>query len=109
MLVSPLASSTTPPTVFIGQEPSWRWVRSHQAYAASAASTCPATSIAIAASTWFQTSTCSPTFQGTAPSGSCTSAMEAAVWATCALESTPVDRRDHVERVHGAVVSGLCR
>ena len=24
-------------------------------------------------------------------------AMEAAVWATCALESTPVDRRDHVE------------
>jgi hypothetical protein len=65
-------------------------LRSHQEYAASAASTCPPTSIAIAASTWFQTSTCSPVVHGTAPSGSCTAAMDAAVWATCALDSTPV-------------------
>ena len=29
MLVSPLASSTSPATAFIGQEPSGRWVRRH--------------------------------------------------------------------------------
>ena len=34
-------------------------------------STSPATISAIAASTWFQTSTCSPTVHGTAPSASC--------------------------------------
>ncbi len=99
MLVSPLASSTSPATVFIAQEPSWRWLRSHQEYAASAASTSPATSSAIAASTWFQTSTCSPVVHGTAPSGSCIDAIEAAVWATCALDSTPVTDGIGWERV----------
>ena len=39
MLVSPLASSTSPATIFIGQEPSWRWVRRHHSNAFSAAST----------------------------------------------------------------------
>jgi hypothetical protein len=29
MLVSPLASSTSPATTFIGHEPSNRWVRRH--------------------------------------------------------------------------------
>ncbi len=39
MLVSPLASSTSPATVFIGQEPSWRWVRRHHSNADSADAT----------------------------------------------------------------------
>ena len=30
MFVSPLASATTPPISFIGQEPSSRWVARHQ-------------------------------------------------------------------------------
>ena len=30
MFVSPLASSTTPATTFIGQDPSARWVARHQ-------------------------------------------------------------------------------
>src|SRR4051795_9447443 len=89
MLTSPRSSSTRPPTTFIGKEPSARCIVGTHAYAASAASTCPPTSIAIAASTWFQTSTCSPTVQGTAPDGSCIAAIEAAVSATCAAVSTP--------------------
>ena len=43
----------------------------------------------IAASTWFQMSTCSPTVHGTAPHGSCMAAIEAALCATWAAESTP--------------------
>ena len=109
MLVSPLASSTSPPTIFIGQEPSWRWLRSHQAYAASAASTCPATSSAIAASTWFQTSTCSPVVHGTAPSGSCIEAIDAAVCGDLRAGQHAGHRRDRVGTGHGADVSGLRR
>ena len=112
MLVSPLASSTSPATVFIGQEPSCRWVRGapvvrrlgglhlHRRPAAPSR-----------ASTWFHTSMCSPTVHGTAPSASCIEAMDAAVCATCALVSTPATdgtggsgSRD----VHGGV-SGLRR
>ena len=37
----------------------------------------------IAASTWFQMSTCSPVVHGTAPHGSCIAAIAAAVSATC--------------------------
>ncbi len=43
----------------------------------------------MAASTWFQMSTCSPTVHGTAPQGSCMAAMAAALSATWAAESTP--------------------
>ena len=39
MLTSPRASSTTPPTIFIGQEPSARCIVGIQAKARSAAST----------------------------------------------------------------------
>ena len=56
------------PPIFIGQEPSRRWVRRTQAQARSAASYRPATSSAIAASTWFQTSVWPPTVHGIAPS-----------------------------------------
>ena len=45
--------------------------------ARSDASTWPPTSSAIADSTWFQTSVCSPTVHGTAPSGSCMAAIDA--------------------------------
>src|SRR3954453_633542 len=89
MFTSPRWSSTTPPTIFIGPEPSARCrVRTH-AYARSAASTWPPTSSAMAASTWFQTSVCSPVVHGIAPEGSCIAAMDAAVSATCAAVSTP--------------------
>ena len=77
MFVSPLASSTTPATVFSGQEPSRRWVRRTQAQARSTASCRPATSSAIAASTWFQTSVWPPTVQGIAPSRSWTASIAA--------------------------------
>src|SRR3954454_22980773 len=43
----------------------------------------------MAASTWFQMSTCSPTVHGTAPEGSCMAAIEAAVSATCSLVRMP--------------------
>ena len=89
MLTSPRSSSAAPLTIFIGHEPSARWMVGTQAYACSAASTWPPTSIAIAASTWFQMSTCSPTVHGTAPHGSCMAAMDAALSATSAAESTP--------------------
>jgi hypothetical protein len=38
MFVSVLASSTVPPTNFMGKEPSGRWVRATQSNAAAAAS-----------------------------------------------------------------------
>ena len=80
---------TSPTTISIGQDPSARWVRAHQSYARSAASTCPPTSIAIAPSTWFQTSVFSPGVQGTAPLGSCIAAIERAVSATCSAVRIP--------------------
>src|SRR4051794_4490997 len=75
MLVSPLASSTTPPTVFIGHEPSCRCVRRTHCHARSAASCRPVSRSAMAASTWFHTSVCPPTVHGIAPSGSWTASM----------------------------------
>ena len=89
MLVSPLWSSISPPTIFIGHEPSSRWVSRHHWNARSDASTWPPTSSAIADSMWFQTSVCSPTVHGTAPSGSCMAAIDAAVCSTCADVSSP--------------------
>src|SRR3954468_17216720 len=83
MLTSPRSSSALPATIFIGQEPSARCMVGTQSRACSAASTWPPTSIAMAASTWFQMSTCSPTVQGTAPHGSCIAAIAAAVSAPC--------------------------
>ena len=78
MLVSPLASSTSPATYFIGHEPSARWPASTHAKARSAAACSPATVSAIADSRWFQTSVCSPVVQGMAPSGSCMATIDAA-------------------------------
>src|SRR5687768_11302774 len=89
MFVSPLASSTVPPTSLSGTEPSWRWTVGTQAYARSAASTSPAATSAIAASTWFQTSVWPPGTQGIAPEGSCTATMLAAVALTSCAVSTP--------------------
>src|SRR6476469_1962657 len=89
MLVSPEGSSTAPSTIFIGHEPSARWVAQAHAYARSAASGCPPTSSAIADSRWFHTSVCSPGVQGTAPSGSCIAAIDAAVRATSTWLRTP--------------------
>src|SRR5687767_2201761 len=89
MLVSPLASSTASPMIFIGQEPSSRWFAAHHSYAASAAATSPPTSSAIAPSTWFQTSMCSPTAHGTPPSSCWTAAIAAAVSTTWAAWSSP--------------------
>src|SRR5215218_3989371 len=83
MLVSPLASSTTPPTVFNGHEPSRRWVRRTHCQARSAASSRPARSSAIADSTWFQTSVWPPTVHGTAPSGSWTASIARPDCVTC--------------------------
>src|SRR6478609_2709148 len=89
MLTSPRWSSTSPPTIFIGHEPSARCSVGTHAYARSAAATCPPASSAIAASTWFQMSVCSPIVQGTAPDGSCIAAIEAAVSATCSAVRMP--------------------
>ena len=93
MLVSPLASSTSPATYFIGHEPSGRWPDSTQAKARSAAPCSPATVRAIAASRWFQTSACPPTVHGMAPSGSCAATIEAAEAATCPEVSTACGSR----------------
>src|SRR5690606_26519732 len=89
MLVSAPSSAIAPSTNLIGQVPSGRWVVRHHSYARSAASTSPATSSAIAASTWFQTSTLSPTVQGIAPSASCIPTIVAAVRATSSAVRTP--------------------
>jgi hypothetical protein len=43
----------------------------------------------MAASTWFQMSTCSPVVHGTAPQGSCIAAIARAVSATCSEVSSP--------------------
>ena len=89
MLTSPRSSSGWPLTIFIGNEPSARWIVGIHAYARSAAVTWPPTSIAIAPSTWFQMSTCSPTVHGMAPHGSCIAAIDAAVSAMSTALSTP--------------------
>src|SRR6476646_7902357 len=88
MLVSPLASSTAPPTVFNGHEPSCRWVRRTHCHARRAASWRPATRSAIAASTWFHTSVWPPTVHGTAPSRSWTASMARPDCATCSAVSS---------------------
>jgi hypothetical protein len=43
----------------------------------------------MAASTWFQMSTCSPTVHGTAPDGSCIPAIAAALSATWSAVRMP--------------------
>ena len=93
MFDSVLASSTSPATMRIGQEPSGRWVRAHQSYAAAAASSWPPTTSAIAPSTWFHASVCSPGDQGIAPSGSCIPAMLAADAAIWSVVRTVVTKR----------------
>ena len=72
-----LASSTAPPTTFIGHDPSARWVCATHLHARSTSSSRPATSRAIAASTWFHRSAWPPEIHGIAPSCSCTAAMAA--------------------------------
>ena len=80
MLVSPLASSTASPMIFIGQEPSARWLRQAPVVRRlGGLRPRPPTSSAIAASTWFQTSMCSPTAHGMPPSACWTAAIAAAV------------------------------
>src|SRR3569623_2314402 len=91
MLVSPLASSTTPPTVCSGHDPSARCARRTQPHAAATSADRPATSRAIADSTWFHASTCPPTVHGIAPSASCTDAIAAPDAATSARQSTSGD------------------
>ena len=60
-----------------------------QSSARSAATTSPPTSSAMAPSTWFQMSVCSPGVHGIAPLGSCIAAIDRAVSATWAAVSTP--------------------
>ena len=89
MLDSPEWSSTSPATIFIGHEPSARWVSRTHANARSAASRRPPTSSPIADSRWFQTSVCSPRDHGIAPDGSCTASIVAAVCSTWARVRIP--------------------
>ena len=89
MLLSLLASSTTPLRSWIGHEPSARWVVRHQSNAARAGSSSPAAVSAIAFSTWSHGSVWPPSNHGMAPEGSCVAAIDCAVWRHCAGVSTP--------------------
>src|SRR4051812_40060632 len=60
--------------------------------------------MAIAASTWFHTSVCSPVVHGTEPHPSCIAAMDAAVSATCAALRMP---SRYGSRAVGSVIGGL--
>ena len=113
MLISPRASSTSPPTIFIGHEPSARCMRRHPVVARARRPRPGRRRAAPSrASTWFQTSMCSPTVHGIAPHGSCIAAIEAARLGDLLGGQDAVDERELVQRVsHGrrSATSGLRR
>ena len=84
MLVSPLASSTSPATIFIGQEPSCALGAPGTRRSALGGLDLPADEqrhrrLDVVP----DVDRARRRVHGTAPSGSCTAAIEAAVWATC--------------------------
>ena len=110
-LVSPLASSTSPPTIFIGHEPSAA-LRARPPSGRPAPPRRPGRRRPAPSrdSTWFQTSVCCPGVHGIAPQGSCIATIDAAVAATSPAASARVSspRAAHA-RACGSTSPSTCR